>query len=171
MSTAASGGRTVADTGYNNATTPYFSWTAGADDPAGNGLRGYCVYLGTTVDSDPRTSAGLLTNSPINSTGTDCGAGGFIVSSTSLNLGAGSYLSSALESGTTYYVYLRAIDLAGNAFSGTNTASFSFVQDGTVPTNVSYLSTPGFSFSNVVDMFFPGLLVVDQLQQMLILES
>ena len=82
---------------------PTFGWTAGADDPAGNGLRGLCL-LGTTVDSDPRTSAGLLTNSPINSTGTDCGAGGFIVSSTSLNLGAGSYLSSALESGTTYYI-------------------------------------------------------------------
>jgi hypothetical protein len=154
MSTALSGGRTVLAGDYNNTATPYFSWNAGADDPAGNGLKGYCVYLGTTVDSDPRTAAGLLTNSPIPSTGTDCGAGGFIVSSTSLNLSAGSYLSSALESGTTYYVYVRAVDLAGNAFSGTNEAEFSFVQDGTAPINISYLSTPGFSFSNVVDMFF-----------------
>lgn len=154
MSTALSGGRTVLVGGYNNTATPYFSWNTGADNPSGNGLKGYCVYLGTTEDSDPRTSAGLLTNSPIPSTGTDCGAGGFIVSSTSLNLATGSYLSSALESGTTYYVYVRAVDLAGNAFSGTNEAEFSFVQDGTAPINISYLSTPGFSFSNVVDMFF-----------------
>ncbi len=149
MATASSGGRGVTAEAYNNATQPHFSWTAGADNEGGSGLKGYCVYLGTTSDTDPGTSGGLLTNSPVSTTGTTCG---FIISGTTLDLTAGSYLSSSLSSGSTYYVYIKAIDQANNLFG--SSTSFTFEHDSTSPTNVSYISTPGSTFSNVVDMSF-----------------
>jgi len=150
MATASSGGRSVASNDWNNAVSPYFSWTAGEDDGGGSGLKGYCVYLGATPSSDPSTTAGLLTNSPVATTGTTCG---FITSSTTLDLSSASYLSSALVSGTTYFVDMKAIDNGNNVFTGSS-ASFQFRQDATSPTNVTSISTPGSSFSNVVDMSF-----------------
>jgi len=150
MATTSSGGRSVASNDWNNAVDPYFSWTAGEDDGGGSGLKGYCVYLGATPNSDPSTTAGLLTNSPVATTGTTCG---FITSSTTLNLSSASYLSSALVSGTTYFVAMKAMDNANNIFAG-SAASFQFRQDAASPTNVTSISTPGSSFSNVVDMSF-----------------
>ena len=150
MATASSGGRSVASNGWNNAASPYFSWTAGADEGGGSGLKGYCVYLGATPSSDPSTTAGLLTNSPVATTGTTCG---FITSSTTLDLSSASYLSSALVSGTTYYVYMKAIDNGNNVFTGSS-ASFQFRQDATAPINVAYISAPSTSFGNVADMNF-----------------
>lgn len=150
MSTAVSGGRSVASNGWNNTATPYFSWTAGADNAGGIGLQGYCIYLGSTADSDPSTGSGLLTNSPVATTGTTCG---YIASGTTLDLSAGSYLASALVSGTTYYVYIKAVDSADNVFAGSS-ASFQFREDIAGPTNVTSISTPGSTYSNVVDMFF-----------------
>jgi hypothetical protein len=157
MSTSSSNGRSVADTGWNNGVTPYFSWTGGSDSPTNtSGFKGYCLYLGTDSDADPGNSithsgtSGLLTNSPVVTTGTDCS---FITSDTNLNLSSASYLSSSLAVDTTYYFRIKVIDNAGNTFDG-DPASFSFVHDSTAPTNVSYITAPTGNLSNVTDMFF-----------------
>lgn len=156
MDSSLSGGYSISDNGWTNSTVPYFSWTAGADNGGGSGLKGYCLYLGTDSNADPGNSstltgtAGILTNSPTSVVGTDCL---FITSATSLNLGAANYLSSSLVNGETYYLKIKAIDNAGNTYN-TSTANFSFQYDNERPTNVSYISCASGSFSNVADMSF-----------------
>lgn len=150
MSTASSGGIAVEEGEWNNVAAPYFSWTAGADNEGGVGLKGYCLYMGTDNAGDPASTAGLLTNSPVSTVGTTCG---FITASTSLDLSSGSYLSVALSSGSTYYLNIKAIDIAYNVFSG-SAQSFYFDQDNTAPTNLAYISTPSTVFANVNDMSF-----------------
>jgi len=156
MNSAASGGYTVTSGGWENGSTPSFSWTAGADNLGGSGIRGYCLYLGTDPNGDPGNSvsqsgsAGMLTNSPVTTAGTDCL---FLTTATSLNLASASYLSSAFVTGTTYYLRIKAIDNAGNTYN-TSAATFSFQFDNISPTNVSYISCASGSFSNVTDMSF-----------------
>ena len=156
MDSSLSGGYSIANSGWTNSTVPYFSWTAGADNGGGSGIKGYCLYLGTDTGADPGNSttltgtAGILTNSPTSTAGTDCM---FITSGTSLNLGEGSYLSTSLVNGETYYLKIKAIDNAGNTYN-TSTADFSFRYDNERPVNVSYISCASGSFSNVADMSF-----------------
>lgn len=149
MFTAASGGRSIVSNGWSNAASPYFSWTAGADNSGGSGLKGYCLYLGTDTAGDPATAKGLFGTSPVATTGSTCQ---FIVSSTSIDLSTSGYLGSALASGTTYYINVKAIDNGNNLFS--TAVSFQFRQDVTTPTNVAYLTMPSQNFSNVADMNF-----------------
>lgn len=156
MQSVNTGGYAIADGGWTNSSVSSFSWTAGADNAGGSGLRGYCLYLGTNATADPGNSvtltgtAGMLTNSPATVTGTDCL---FITSATSLDLGSASYLSSSFVNNTTYYLRIKAIDNAGNTYNS-DTASFSFRYDNARPTNVSYISCASGSFSNVADMSF-----------------
>lgn len=156
MSSAPSGGYNIANDAWTNVSLPTFTWTGGADNAGGSGLRGYCLYLGTDTNADPGNSvtlsgsAGMLTNSPLSIVGTDCS---FIVGSTGLNLASGSYLSSSFVTGTTYYLKIKAIDNAGNTYN-TASANFSFRFDNTKPTNVNFLSCASGSFSNVADMSF-----------------
>mgnify|MGYP001020462665 CR=1 FL=1 len=156
MTSKSSGGYALTDGAWTNSATPYFSWRAGADDEDGSGLRGYCLYLGTESNADPGNSvtltgtAGLLTNSPLPTVGTDCL---FITSGSNLDLADGDYLSADLENGATYYLKIKAIDNAGNTYNA-GTADFSFRYDNEPPTNVSYISCASGSFSNVADMSF-----------------
>jgi hypothetical protein len=157
MSSSSSGGKSVTAGSWNNGVTPYFSWEEGSDNATNtSGVKGYCLYLGTASDADPGNSithsgtSGLLINSPVIATGTDCS---FIVSGKNIDLSSASYLSSSLTSGTTYYLKIKIIDNAGNTFDG-DAASFSFIHDSTPPTNVAYISSPGSTYSNVADMFF-----------------
>jgi hypothetical protein len=153
---SAVGGYAVSDEGWTNGTTPVFSWTAGADNEGGSGLRGYCLYLGTAAEADPGNSvsqtgtSGLLTNSPASTVGTDCM---FIVESAGLNLAAGSYLQSSFVNGETYYLRIKAIDNAGNTYNA-GVESFSFSFDNAPPTNTLYISCAAGSFSSVTDMAF-----------------
>jgi hypothetical protein len=107
------------------------------------------LYLGTSSSGNPATSGGLLQNSPVSTSGSTCG---FIVSGASLDLSAGSYLSSALADGSTYYLNIKAIDNANNLFA--TSASLNFIQDATAPTNVAFISPASGSFGNVTDMNF-----------------
>lgn len=156
MQSAAANGYPVADGEWTKSTVPAFSWTPGADNTGGSGLRGYCLYLGTDPAADPGNSvtltgtSGILTNSPLPTVGTNCL---FITASTSLDLGSGNYLSSPFVDGSTYYLRIKAIDNAGNTYN-TSAAAFSYKYDETAPTNVSYISCASGSFSNVVDMSF-----------------
>lgn len=144
----AAGGRTVTSGGWTNGASPYFSWTAGSDSQAG--IKGYCLYLGTSSTGDPRTSKGLLGTSPVSTTGTTCQ---FIVSSTSVDLATSGYIGTALTSSSSlYYFSIAAVDIGGNV--NTSYVSFSFKYDDTAPTNVSFISPASGSFGNVVDMNF-----------------
>lgn len=148
------GGTAVAPGGeaWTKDTDPYFSWTPGADDSSGVGLRGYCLYLGTDASGDPATSKGILGDSPLPTAGADCG---FIVSGTSVDfadvdLRGDPWLSSSTDS---YYLNVKAIDRSGNVFVD-DSASFSFRYDGTAPSNAAYISCASGSFGNVADMSF-----------------
>ncbi|NTW89835.1 MAG: hypothetical protein HGB37_02935 [Candidatus Moranbacteria bacterium] len=142
----------VAPDDRTNSAEPYFSWTPGADDPSGSGVRGYCLYLGTDPSGDPATSKGLLGASPASIAGTDCQ---FIVSSTSIDFASAVLRGSPwlVSSTSSYYFSVKVVDNSGNTFGG-DSASFPFRYDGSAPTNVSYISCASGSFSNVVDMSF-----------------
>ncbi len=131
------GGPTVASNDWTNGGSPYFSWTAGSD--AGAGIYGYCLYLGQTAGSDPTSTKGILGNSPLATTGTPCQ---FIVPGDSVDLATSGYLASALTSSNNpYYLYVTAIDRAGNAVSSTST-NFQFRFDNTTPTNPAFITAP-----------------------------
>jgi formylglycine-generating enzyme required for sulfatase activity len=150
--TRSNGGTTVASNGWTNNTSPYFSWTAGADNAGGSGLKGYCLYLGTDSTGDPATAKGLLGTSPVSTAGTTCQ---FIVSATSIDFATASYKGSTwlTTSSSPYYMNIKAIDNSGNVFIGSS-AQFQFRFDNTTPTNVAYISPASGNFSNVVDMNF-----------------
>lgn len=150
MATASSGGRSISSNGWNNVSGPYFSWTAGADNDGGSGLKGYCLYLGTDSSGNPATAKGVLGTSPVSTSGSTCQ---FIVSSASVNLSTSGYIGTSLSSGSTYYLNVKAIDNGNNVFGGSS-AQFQFRQDSTAPTNVAYISAASGSFGNVADMTF-----------------
>ncbi len=124
---------------------PTIVWTAGADDPDGTGLAGYCIALdevttGSSSALDPTTSSGLLSGLD---DGVNLDACPFITTGTSLDLSAVSGLD--LTSGNTYYFSIKAVDLSGNIWSGDNAdyqdlTNFRF--DDTPPSNPSLLSLP-----------------------------
>ncbi len=149
------GGRSISQYGWDNSSTPYFSWTAGSDSQSG--MKGYCLYLGTSNSTIPSTSSsGNLNpnNSPISASGTGCeGGNGFITSSTSIDLSTSGYLQTQLTTSTSpYYLGVAAVDNEGNIDS--NFVYFTFYFDNTIPNNVSYISCPGGNFSNVTNMSF-----------------
>jgi hypothetical protein len=149
--TRSNGGTSMSSNAWTKGASPYFSWTAGADNAGGSGLKGYCLYLGTDTAGNPSTSKGLLGTSPVSTAGTTCQ---FIVSATSVDLATSGYIGTALTtSNSPYYFNIKAVDNSGNIFSGSST-QFQFRFDNTVPTNTSYLSCASGSFSNVADMNF-----------------
>lgn len=137
---------------WTNNLAPYFSWTAGADDVGGAGLRGYCLYLGQDENGDPATSKGLLGTSPGSLAGSDCQ---FVVTSTSIDFATLSYRGPTWLSSSNdpYYLNVKAVDIGGNVYTG-SPASFQFRFDNSSPTNVAYISPAAGNFSNVVDMNF-----------------
>lgn len=152
LMTRSSSGTLVSVNGWTNNSNPYFSWTAGADEVGGSGLLGYCLYLGADPNGDPATSKGLLGTSPVSTAGTTCQ---FIISGTSIDFATASYKGSTwlLTSSEPYYLNIKAIDNAGNIYSGAST-QFQFRFDNTPPTNAAYISCASGSFSNVADMNF-----------------
>lgn len=150
--TRESGGTSLSSNDWTNNIAPYFSWTAGADNAGGVGLKGYCLYLGTDPDGDPATSKGLLGTSPVSTAGSTCQ---FIVAGTSIDFATSSYRGGTWLTTATdpYYLNIKAIDNAENIFAGTS-EQFQFRFDNTPPTNMSYVSCPGGSFANVDDMSF-----------------
>lgn len=150
--TRSNGGTEVSSNDWTNNSSPYFSWTAGADNAGGSGLKGYCLYLGTDPNGDPATSKGLLGTSPVSTTGTTCQ---FIVSGTSIDFATSSYKGSSWlsTSNNPYYLNIKAVDNSGNVYTGSS-AQFQFRFDNTPPTNTSYISCASGNFSNVADMNF-----------------
>ena len=156
-----SAGSTLAVNNWTNSTSPYFSWNQAIDNVGGVGIKGYCLYL-SNGDVNPNleteTSSLLPGNTSldsvhISSANTQCGGGGgFLVSTnnidfgteTSVGLGVYKYRGSSwlTTSATSYYLYIKAVDLAGNIANDPN-VSFYFRFDNTPPTNPTYISLPG----------------------------
>ena len=150
--TRSNGGTSVASNGWTSNLSPYFSWTAGADNSGGSGVKGYCLYLGTDTNGNPATSKGLLGTSPVSTAGTTCQ---FIVSATSIDFATSSYKGGTwlTTSSDPYYLNIKVVDNSGNVFGGSSEQS-QFRFDNTAPTNTSYISCASGSFSNVADMNF-----------------
>lgn len=150
--TRSNGGTSVSSNGWTNNLSPYFSWTAGADNSGGSGVKGYCLYLGTDSNGNPATSKGLLGTSPVSTAGTTCQ---FIVSATSIDFATSSYKGGTwlTTSSDPYYLNIKVVDNSGNVFGGSS-EQFQFRFDNTAPTNTSYISCASGSFSNVADMNF-----------------
>lgn len=130
-------GDNISSNGWSNNQQPYFSWTAGADDVGGSGLKGYCAYLGQTASADPITTKGLLGNSPVATAG-ECQ---FIVAGNSLDMAAITGGTAMTTSNSPYYLNLKAVDVAGNVYSGAS-AQFQFRFDNTPPSNPAFVTAP-----------------------------
>lgn len=147
-----SGGQNVASNGWARGNTPYFSWTAAADNSGGAGIKGYCLYLGQDNSADPITTKGLLGTSPVDTNG-QCQ---FAVPSENVNLALSGYLGSALSSSNSpYYLNIKSIDGANNVFTGSS-EQFQFRFDNTPPSNPSFISAPSnFVSSKDVTLTWP----------------
>jgi hypothetical protein len=136
---------------------PRFTWTIGTDS-GGSGLLGYCVAvsqvnIGAGAPSDdPAVTGGVLQGLDDGVSQTFCP---YIATGASLDLSTVSGLS--LTSNKQFYISIKAVDTAGNIYagsSGTYQNLLSFKYDGIAPTNVTYITTPGGTYSNMGDMFF-----------------
>ncbi|MCL4384244.1 fibronectin type III domain-containing protein [Patescibacteria group bacterium] len=129
---------------------PTITWTAGADNGGGSGIFGYCLALeattigsgstGTSTHLDPATTGGALAGLDDGIVQTYCP---FMTTYNSLNVGNIAGLT--LTSGKEYYLSIKAVDQAGNVWSGDSSlyqdvAAFRY--DNQLPTNPSGLSAP-----------------------------
>ena len=133
-------GASVSSNGWTNDLAPYFSWTAGADNAGGSGIKGYCLYLGTSSTGNPSSDKGFLGTSPVSTTGSACQ---FIVSTALIDFVTTSYRGGTwlTTSSSPYYLNIKAVDNSGNVYDGTST-QFQFRFDNTSPSNPSFISTP-----------------------------
>ena len=156
-----SAGTTMMANSWTNDLGPYFSWNEAVDNEGGVGIKGYCLYLSNGEGNpslETETSPLLPGNTDldsvhISSANTKCGNGsGFLVSTlnidfnTQITPGSGGYkyrgATWLTTSATPYYLYVKAVDKAGNIASDPN-VSFRFRIDNTPPANPSYISLPG----------------------------
>ena len=152
------GGTAMSSNGWAKSDSPYFSWTAGADNAGGSGVKGYCLSLSLDnnedgiPDNDPATAKGLLGTSPVSTAGTTCL---FMVTGTSIDFATASYKGAPwlVTSNKPYLFAVKVVDNSGNIYAG-NAATFQFRFDNTTPTNTSYISCASGNFSNVADMNF-----------------
>lgn len=136
----ANGGSEIAENGWLNASEPYFSWTAAADDVGGLGIKGYCLYLGQDDSADPETTEGLLGSSSPLDTEESCP---FAIAETSLDLSLANYMATALSSDDgLYYLNIKAIDNSNNIINSSE--SFAFKFDNTKPANPSFITAPSY---------------------------
>jgi len=137
---------------------PTILWSAGQDNVGGNGIEGYCISLdevgvgSSSSQLNPSLTSGKLTGID---DGVNNSACPYIVTGTTLDLS--SITSLSLVSDKKYYFSIKAVDFAGNIYTGTSD-SFQdlvwFQYDDSKPRNVMYISTPSTDFGSVDDMFF-----------------
>ncbi|MCA9391807.1 DUF2341 domain-containing protein [candidate division WWE3 bacterium] len=96
---------------WYNYPNAYFSWSGAVDTDSG--IYGYYVYFGTNSSANPQTAGSFQT--------------------------AANYTTSSLSNNSTYYLRIKAVDLAGNVAS-TAWAPFIYKYDSGLPTNPSSVS-------------------------------
>ncbi len=133
-------------------TEPTISWASGSDNDGGSRILGYCIALDeVNIDSasntlNPATQAGSVmeVDGSVIDDGVESAACPYIVIGNSVNLANITGLT--LTSGKQYYFSIKALDNAGNIFSGSSEdyqdlATFKI--DNTAPSNPAYISLPG----------------------------
>jgi hypothetical protein len=137
---------------------PTINWTEGIDNDGGNGIEGYCISLeemdigGISSLLDPKLTSGVLSGLDDGVSNNGCP---YIVTDTTIDLSSINDLT--LAPNKKYYFSIKAIDYAGNVWSGVSEEYQNLVwfrYDDTKPQNVMYISTPSIDFGNVNDMFF-----------------
>ena len=137
---------------------PTILWTAGEDNAGGNGIEGYCISLdevnvsGASSLLDPEITSGLLEGIDDGVANNGCP---YIIADTSIDLSEVDGLT--LTSDKKYYFSIKAIDYAGNIWSGSASEYQDLVwfkYDDTQPENVMYITTPSTNFGNIDEMFF-----------------
>jgi hypothetical protein len=137
---------------------PTIIWNAGEDNIDGNGILGYCISIDEvsvaeeSQSLDPEITSGILEGFDDGVSTDGCP---YVISDTSIDLSTISNLD--LVSNKKYYFSIKAVDYAGNVWSG-NSSQYQdlawFRYDDTRPENVMYISTPTTDFGSVNDMFF-----------------
>ncbi len=121
------------------------TWSEGSDDDDGNGLLGYCISLdeadqGSSHGLNPQNVAGVLTGKDDGVSQNYCP---FIVRGNSFDISTIPSLN--LVSGKEYFFSIKAVDLAGNIYTGIDETwkdVISFRYDNTPPTAPFYISLP-----------------------------
>lgn len=138
------------------AVEPSISWDPAVDDGAGSGIMGYCVALDETgigdpaPNNDPVSSSGVLNSADSEITHPACP---FIVEGEAFDLSTVASLN--LTTAKVYYLSIKAVDFAGNVYSGGGFQNLvDFMYDNANPKNVDYISTPSTVFGSVDDMSF-----------------
>ncbi len=146
------GGEVINSNDWTNGSTPYFEWTAAEDDEDGQGIRGYCLYLGQDSTADPVTTKGLLGTGSLDTNNT-CP---FAVAATHIDTATANYIGTALSSSASpYYLNIKAIDEGFNVFDG-ESAQFQFRFDNTSPKNPEFITAPSqFVSSKEVTLTWP----------------
>lgn len=141
---------------YWFSTPPQIVWNPADDDPSGSGIMGYCISLDQTEQSDPppnndpETSAGVLQGLESEIEHPACP---FIVASEAFD--PESVVGLELENSMRYYLSIKAIDNAGNVYSGGGFQNLlSFRMDFFAPKNVDYIVIPNQLFGSIDDISF-----------------
>jgi hypothetical protein len=127
------------------ATEPTITWTEGVDDLNGNGILGHCVAIDEAEpDSsnglNPAMASGVLTGKNDGVSQDYCP---YIVVGDQLDVSAVAGLD--LTAGKQYYISIKAVDIAGNIYTGTDETwkdLLSFKYDNQAPTAPFYISLP-----------------------------
>jgi hypothetical protein len=145
-----SAGSIVPENSWTRSITPYISWDPSEDpivplnDTAGTA--GYCVYLGSDNTANPVTARGALVGfGDLNN-----GLCDFSTTNPYIDLSPGGTPHIDLQSNSTYYVIVKAVDAAGN-ISATSTQT-SFKVDTTLPSVGTTVNVPSASGSKIFNV-------------------
>lgn len=135
----------LANSGDWYATEPTITWTAGADDLGGNGILGYCIAIDEAEPNasnglNPSMASGVLTGKNDGVSQDYCP---YIVVGDQFDVSAVGGLD--LIAGKQYYISIKAVDIAGNIYTGTDETwkdLLSFKYDNEAPTAPFYISLP-----------------------------
>jgi len=135
----------LATSGDWYAAEPTITWTAGADDLGGNGILGYCIAIDEAEPNasnglNPSMASGVLTGKNDGVSQDYCP---YIVVGDQFDVSAVGGLD--LIAGKQYYISIKAVDIAGNIYTGTDETwkdLLSFKYDNEAPTAPFYISLP-----------------------------
>ncbi|HRO65643.1 MAG TPA: DUF2341 domain-containing protein, partial [Candidatus Dojkabacteria bacterium] len=135
----------LANSGDWYANEPTITWTGGVDDLNGNGILGHCIAIDEAEPDasnglNPAMTSGILTGKNDGVAQEYCP---YIVVGEELEVSAVTGLD--LIAGKQYYISIKAVDIAGNIYTGTDETwkdLITFKYDNEEPTAPFYISLP-----------------------------
>lgn len=132
-----SSGSVINGGAWSRELNPYFSWTPGQDEPAGSGIKGYCIYFGQSANGDPATNKGDITDGSAIGVDDVCP---YAVADPYMDLSTNGGIG-GLQSGATYYFAVKAIDNLNQIYQG-DAARTSYRVDTQAPSAQTLFSLP-----------------------------